>query len=155
MKKRAAPTLIGGPYHTPRCRVGGKITCERRGPVRVAEITAGERSTDLGAPLAWPRCALPADGLGLILCDDLAQAVRTESNQAVMYYWGISRTLVHRLRRALEVGRFTEGTLARWSEVGKEKLSRRRASKMGKKGGAASARKRSTNQLREGKAGQV
>src|SRR5262245_41595036 len=47
---------------------------------------------------------------GLIVCGALADAVRRESNQAVCFLWGVTPQTVTKWRKALEVGRRTEGS---------------------------------------------
>lgn len=127
------PRLVGGPYKTPRVRVGGSVECARRGLVQVTEITPGLRSTDLGAPIAWPRSAegAIAGTSAVVLCGDLIRALAVESCSAVSHYWGLHRATVRRLRRAVNAPRFNAGTLELWSRVGKAKLSSARAKKMG------------------------
>jgi hypothetical protein len=40
-----------------------------------------------------------------LLDDELARAVRTESAEAVRYWWGVSEGVVHRWRKFLDVTR--------------------------------------------------
>jgi hypothetical protein len=46
----------------------------------------------------------------LILCGDLARAVRDESESAVAAHWGVARETVWKWRRALGVTEYTPGT---------------------------------------------
>jgi hypothetical protein len=46
----------------------------------------------------------------LIVYDQLAEAVRRESNQSVAYWWGVTPQTVTKWRKALEVPRANEGT---------------------------------------------
>jgi hypothetical protein len=47
------------------------------------------------APISWPRGDAPSEkrggGPGLIVDDELARAVRTESAEAVAYFWAWGR----------------------------------------------------------------
>jgi hypothetical protein len=94
--------LLFGPYRTPRCRVGGWLTCQLRGQdVRVGGMT--------DAPIIWPyvhKKGRPS----LILCGDLVRAVKRESASAVGHQWGVSQSTVHQWRKALGVPRWTIGT---------------------------------------------
>lgn len=95
------PDLIAGPYLAPACRVGDWLDDEVDGRLEVGGWTA--------APISWPRrrkSGRPA----LILCGDLVRAVQTESSEAVAYWWGVGVTKVWMWRKALGVGRVTEGT---------------------------------------------
>jgi hypothetical protein len=59
------------------------------------------------ACISWPRC-LPVASKGhpgLLLDDELARAVRTESAAAVRYWWGVSHGVVERWRKFLDVDR--------------------------------------------------
>jgi hypothetical protein len=61
--------LLFGPYRTPRCHVGGWLTCERRGEeVRVGGLT--------DAPIQWPHVRRKGPH-SLILFGDLVRAVKT------------------------------------------------------------------------------
>ena len=94
--------LLGGPYAAPVCRVGGKLyCCKRRRPVRV------DRLTD--ASIMWP-FTCQTGPRSLILCGDLARAVREESASAVAAHWGVGRAMVWKWRRALGVSEHTRGT---------------------------------------------
>jgi hypothetical protein len=62
--------------------------------------------------IQWPR-VIPIgmkSGPSLLLAYDLERAVRLESAIAVAYWWGVTQATVSRWRRALGVGRMTEGT---------------------------------------------
>lgn len=52
----------------------------------------------------------PTHKLGLILCGDLAKAVKKESLSAICHWWGVKPTSVRTWRSALSVPRCTEGT---------------------------------------------
>ena len=108
------PALIAGPYAPPRVPPSGHLRCAVQGPVPVDGWT--------DAPIPWPYRAQPGGKRSLIVCDDLARALRTESAQAVAHWWGVSRWSVGRWRRALGVGWWTPGTLARWRALARGKL---------------------------------
>jgi hypothetical protein len=92
--------LLGGPYAAPECRVGRKLYCKRRRRwVKVGGLT--------DAPVSWP---FVQGGRSLILCGDLARAVREESASAVAAHWGVGRKLVWQWRKALGVTEYTPGT---------------------------------------------
>jgi hypothetical protein len=112
------PALVGRPYHLPHVLVGDRLHDELLGA-----------DTDVAAlaklPIGvWPMRRRHIGGLLVpILAADLARAVRTESAQAVAYWWSVSRETVGRWRRALHVARMTEGTRARWSQLAPQRLS--------------------------------
>lgn len=73
--------LLHGPYRMPRCRVGRRLKCLVRGRVKVFGIT--------DAPIPWPYTRRE-NGCGppiMIVCGDLARAIRCESEQAVAAPW--------------------------------------------------------------------
>jgi hypothetical protein len=70
--------LLFGPYRTPRCRVGQRVRCLARGAVTVHALT--------DAPIPWP-VGKRGRALSLVLCGDLARAVRRESVVAVAHWW--------------------------------------------------------------------
>jgi hypothetical protein len=97
--------LLFGPYCTPRFRYGEALRCELRGELVVTGLT--------DAPIPWPLGRRPGRNeraRSLVLCGDLARAVRRESNQAVAHWWGITPQTVTKWRKALGVGHITEGT---------------------------------------------
>ncbi|MDR3582505.1 MAG: hypothetical protein P4L67_04500 [Candidatus Pacebacteria bacterium] len=94
--------LLHGPYAAPAVGRGDVLTCERLG----REVRVGGLSD---APIPWPR-VLKTGSPSLILCEDLARAVRTESEIAVSHHWGVGVVTVWAWRKALGVGRVTEGT---------------------------------------------
>ena len=94
--------LVYGPYLVPKCALGDKLPCEYRGQ----EVTVKGMSD---APIQWP-CTRRNRNASPILCGDLIRAVRTESEQAVAYHWGVNLNVVWRWRRALNVGRMTNGS---------------------------------------------
>ena len=118
--------LIGGPYQTPRCRIGGKLRCEVRGKVTVRGIS------DVLIP--WPFTWIREDDRrpALILCGDLARAVKVESGAAVQHWWGVSQYYATLWRRTLGVDPVNDGTSALLSRLvpnslGTEKAKKRQA----------------------------
>jgi hypothetical protein len=96
--------LLHGPYQAPRHRLGRKLFCEIYGWVAVRQVSDGR--------IPWPMSRPKEGGTPfLILCGDLVQAVRRESNQAVAHWWGVADKTVSKWRKALDVPRFNEGTL--------------------------------------------
>jgi hypothetical protein len=91
-----------GSYRPPRCRLGSKLFCEIRGWVEVTRVSDG--------PISWPMTTKRGGKPSLILCGDLARAVRRESNQAVAFHWGVTPQTVTIWRKALDVPRANEGT---------------------------------------------
>jgi hypothetical protein len=93
--------LWRGPYHMPRCRVGGRLLCAGRGAVRVVGM--------LEAPIPWPQARNHGRPF-LSVCGGLARAVRTEAAIAVAHWWGVTPLTVWTWRKALGVGAATPGT---------------------------------------------
>ena len=124
-RKRQSPDveLIGGPYRTPRCRVGGVLFCRQRGDVRVAGIS--------DAPIPWPYSSGQRWRPLPVLCAGLLRAVERESVEAVAHHWGVSRWTVRRWRHLLGVARFNDGTRAAWARIAPAKLAHARACRGG------------------------
>ena len=85
---RSPPPL---PYSAPPVRHGDVVFCEACGDVTVVGVTDG--------PIPWPvgkkgRARAP------ILCGDWVEAVRRESNQGVVYWWGVTPQIVTKWRKA-------------------------------------------------------
>lgn len=123
--------LIAGPYKPPRFKVGGELaglvacrTC-RVNP----EAVAGPHPVRgiLDGPIPWPYTVIAGSRPQLIITAELERAVRTESVQAVAYYWGVSRSWVERARRVLGVPRMTEGTKQLWRDLAETRLGDGRA----------------------------
>lgn len=95
------PELLAGPYTPPACIVGDLLDDEVDGRVEVGGWTS--------APISWPR-RKKTGRPSLILTPELARAVRMESVEAVCYWWGVGATKVWMWRKALGVGRVTDGT---------------------------------------------
>jgi hypothetical protein len=91
-------------YTTPRVRVGRVLSCEARD---CDVIVTGYSDARIPWPLGRrPRLAAKA----LVVYGDLARAVRTESNQAVCYWFGVTAQTVSKWRKALGVGLTNAGT---------------------------------------------
>ena len=80
--------LYFGPYSQPEYKYGEELFCECRGWMKVVSQSY--------SPIPWPiGCTIPRAGRdSLILCGDLERAVKNESAQAVVYWWGASRSVV-------------------------------------------------------------
>jgi hypothetical protein len=117
--------LLFGPYRMPRCQLGGALKCLMRGKVAVRGIHE--------ALIQWPYTLQKRGGRPLlILCGDLARAVRRESEVAVAHWWGVSETTVWKWRKELGVPASNTGTSSlrsRWApeSVQSEKANTRRA----------------------------
>jgi len=105
------PFHLLGTYATPAFRLGEEVQCQARGIVIIAGLHDG--------PIPWPlgKISRKSRQRFLILYADLARAVRTESEQAVMRWWGVGQDTVRKWRRALGVGATTEGTSRLRSEL--------------------------------------
>jgi hypothetical protein len=93
--------LIHGPYRPPKVKRGDKLFCEIRGTVTVGGYS--------DSPIPWPRMKKGGNPC-LILCGDLVEAVRVESNQGVAHHFGVSFGSVSTWRKALGVPVYNEGT---------------------------------------------
>jgi hypothetical protein len=80
--------LLHGPYHAPPLQRGDRATCHLRGTVKITSFTA--------ARISWPRCRAVESkgGSGVLLDDELARAVRTESAAAIGCWWGVHSGVV-------------------------------------------------------------
>lgn len=109
--------LLYGPYYAPKCKRGDKLECKVRGE----EVVVGGL-TD--ARIQWPR-VLKTGKRSLIVCGDLVRAIRTESELAICHHWGVSVGVVWLWRKALGVGRVTEGTHRLYQDYKPHKLTDR------------------------------
>jgi hypothetical protein len=101
LPKSTRVRLQFGPYRTPRIKLGAVITDEARGPVTIVGLSK--------ARIPWP-VLRARNHRTVALFGALATAVRRESAVAVAYWWGVSRSTVHKWRRALGVPPINEGT---------------------------------------------
>lgn len=131
--KTKPPALIGGPHKLPpSARIGVVHECVVRGELVVTGFT--------DAPIPWIR-GRPREGKGpptLIVCGDLARAVREESAVAVAHWWGVTSRTVTTWRKALGVGPITPGSSAAWAANVPAKPTPKEAAERGRAG----ARKR-------------
>ena len=100
-----------GTYRTPRFRYGRTVGCAVRGEVEVVGLHE--------APIPWP-VGKRGRARSLVVFKDLARAVRRESEVAVAHHWGVDKQTVGKWRKALGVGRVTEGTSKRLSDHARE-----------------------------------
>jgi hypothetical protein len=96
----SSTALLAGPYHPPALRKGDRAFCLFRDTDVVVTSWTDAR-------ISWPRCRAieQAGGSGLLVDDELARAVRTESALTIKHWWGASDTAVHNWRQALGVTR--------------------------------------------------
>jgi hypothetical protein len=108
MPEEQGPALIAGPYEPPKVRRGDWIECEVNGLTRVGGYSCGQ--------IPWPR-AWRTGTHQLIVTAELARAVRTEAEIVIAYWWDVGLTTVWAWRRALGVGRMTDGTVQLYREL--------------------------------------
>jgi hypothetical protein len=89
------PPKLLGKYRTPKFRVGDLVNCARRGNVRITCVS--------DAPIPWPIGQTLPKGRGraLILYGDLAKAVKRESAEAIMHWFGVKANTVWQWRKTL------------------------------------------------------
>jgi hypothetical protein len=96
--------LLFGPYQAPALRRGDRASCLVRDCLVVV-------TTWTDARIPWPRCRQcrkgrgSGGGSGLLVDEELAHAVRTESAAALSYWWGVGHGAIARWRMALGVGK--------------------------------------------------
>jgi hypothetical protein len=101
--------LLFGPYRAPKLKLGDRATCLYRDTtVTVTSFT--------DAPIPWPRCSVVGQkgGSGLLVNEELARAVRSESSLAIQFHWRVTMRTVGMLRKALAV--------TRWGTPGSKRL---------------------------------
>lgn len=96
--------LLFGPYKTPAPKVGDRAICLYRDvEVVIYDWTMG--------PLPWPLCyhaGTRALGKGILVEEELARVIRSESAGALIRWWGVSSATVTTWRRAFGIGK-TDG----------------------------------------------
>jgi hypothetical protein len=99
--------LLFGPYTPPPLRKGDRATClYRDADVVITSWSSGR--------ISWPRCQALGHrgGSGLLVEEELARAIRSESAAALEYWFGVANSTVTLWRKALGVAGWTgtEGT---------------------------------------------
>ena len=102
MMKDADRFRLLGKYRTPQFHIGQRVICLVRGEMMVTGMT--------DAPIPWPVGKRDRGRRSLIVCKELALAVRRESNKAICHWWGVSDTVVSKWRWALRMVDITEAT---------------------------------------------
>jgi hypothetical protein len=93
--------LLYGPYRQPALNRGDRTHCLVRD--RDVVITGWSN-----ARIPWPRCralGTHGGGSGLLVDEELARAIRSESAAALRYWWGVGEHAVWHWRRELGVSR--------------------------------------------------
>jgi len=103
-RRKDRTRFLKGPYEPPAVRIGQRVWCAlRKDKVRVCNWNDGR--------IPWPRGRVGWGGKGAyIVTPTLVRAIRTESESALLYWFGFSRTTIGHWRRALGVPSFNEGT---------------------------------------------
>jgi hypothetical protein len=118
--------LLHGPYTAPALRRGDKATCLfRDGDVLITGWSDGR--------IPWPRCRLPGThggGSGLLVDEELARAVRSESSLAIQHWWGVNFRTVWCWRQALGVEELNEGSRKLRLALNAEYAARRKGKKL-------------------------
>jgi hypothetical protein len=117
--------LLHAPYRPPRCRKGDRLTCLARDrEVIVTGWTAGRIFWPVGIP-AEKRTGRPS----IVVDEELARAIRSESAAAVKFWWGVGDLVVWKWRKALGVTRTnnpgTHRLVQAAAEAGAAVMSRR------------------------------
>src|SRR5262245_16611373 len=97
MKAADRVKLLHGPYRPPALRRGDRATCYFRDCDVIVTGWSASR-------IPWPRCralGTHGGGSGLLVDEELARAVRTESAAAVIFWFGVTAGVVWRWRKAL------------------------------------------------------
>ncbi|MBN9242418.1 MAG: hypothetical protein J0I98_06460 [Mesorhizobium sp.] len=115
------PRLLAGPYVAPTVQCGDVLADEIDGDVEVGSYSAGR--------IAWP-CRRKPGRRSLILTGDLVLAVRTESSEAIQYWFGVGAVTAWKWRSALGVDRQNNaGTQKLYRDLKPAKLTPDRAAK--------------------------
>ncbi len=110
--KATRPSLLHGPYTSPRVRIGDAMTCAVRGTV---EVKGWHDKGAIGVPLG----GVKGRRWAIIVSDDLQRALSIETSVAIQFYWAVSEPSVTLWRRALGIeSRATTGFLQAMSQVG-------------------------------------
>ena len=104
---KTSQKLRFGPYSTPVFEFGDVVFDEVRGEVKIVQLSDSK--------IPWP-IGKRGRGTSPVVYADLANAIRREANVAVCYWWGITPQTVTKWRKALDVGRITDGTQAVFNE---------------------------------------
>jgi hypothetical protein len=137
--------LSQGPYASPKLAVGDRENCLVRDTLCV--VTGWS-----DAPIPWPT-GIPVGRRSrptLIVTEELARAVRSESAKALRCWWGASVKTVWRWRKALGVTRTNNaGTNALVREASEKGASQLRGTRLGKE--AIERRRRTALELNLGR----
>jgi hypothetical protein len=118
--------LLHGPYRPPALQRGDRATCLfRDGDVIITSWS--------DARIPWPRCRMPGGhggGSGLLVDDELAHAIRTESVLALRYWFGVSAQCVKSWRRAFGVPTLNEGSALLREQLNRDYAERLRGIKL-------------------------
>jgi hypothetical protein len=94
-----APVLLFGPYSLPSLAVGARTHCLVRDALVVVTGWSDAR-------FSWPFCRTVGQrggSAGLLVENELARAIKSESALALMYWWGVTNSTVCLWRKALGV----------------------------------------------------
>ena len=107
----SVPVLLGS-YNPPAVRIGQRVFCRVRHKwCRVTSFT--------DAPISWPRGQplKQKGGGGVVVNATLERAIRTESAESLRHFFGVTRGVVWRWRKAFGIPRAgTPGSAARIAE---------------------------------------
>lgn len=101
--------LIGGPYLTPKFKLGDRVRCLMRGEVTIVGLSDSR--------IPWP-IGKTKRAKSFVIFKDLETALRLESATAICHWWGVTPQTVTVWRKALGVQRQNEGTTALKAEYG-------------------------------------
>ena len=111
--------LLFGPYKPPALTKGDRAFCLYRDCLVVITSWAD-------APISWPRCRRldPCGGPGLLVDEESARAVRSESLIAIQYWWRVSSQTVKSWRKAFGIRRMDSEGIRRLILSGVERASK-------------------------------